>query len=114
MGRCSAEDAWVDKGLGLTASAVSSQVVFTLEMISFETIDLYGSEESKRVAHCSGRKEVGTQFLKASWRRALKRYQYVVNALAYVDHWKDTKSKEEAVTLRRACNLNAAHCLIKM
>eukprot|EP00401_Gymnodinium_catenatum_P064192 CAMPEP_0117619010 /NCGR_PEP_ID=MMETSP0784-20121206/86400_1 /TAXON_ID=39447 /ORGANISM="" /LENGTH=673 /DNA_ID=CAMNT_0005422895 /DNA_START=42 /DNA_END=2064 /DNA_ORIENTATION=- len=113
--RCLDPGFWSDKDLGLDAILSSSAVIVSLELLSFDKLDLYGGEEADRVAHCSARKEVGTRFfLAAEWRRSLKRYQFVTSTLAYVDHWKEEDSKMNAINLRRLCHLNAAACLLKL
>jgi len=112
--RCIDVAACADTELGLP-STEGTVTVISIEMIDFDKIDLYGSEEPARVAHCASRKEVGTKLFQAgNWRRALKRYQHVTTTLAYLDHWKDEASKSEAVSLRRQCHLNAGLCCLKL
>lgn len=112
--RCSDPAALVDDELQLH-KANRKVVTLTLELLSFEKIDVNALEEPDKVAHCTRRKEAGTKFFQSgSWRRALRRYQHVTSLLAYVDHWKQEKCKTEAVQLRRACHLNAAACWLKL
>jgi len=112
--RCSDPAALVDDELQLH-KANRKVVILTLELLSFDKIDLNALEEPDRVTHCTRRKEVGTRFFQAgSWRRALRRYQHVTSLLAYVDHWKKENCKTEAVQLRRVCHLNAAACWLKL
>jgi len=112
--RCSDPTALVDDELQLH-KANRAVVTLTIELLSFEKIDINALEEPERVAHCTRRKEVGTTFFQnGSWRRALKRYQHVTSLLAYVDHWKEENCKTTAVMLRRTCHLNAAACWLKL
>ncbi|CAE8597128.1 unnamed protein product, partial [Polarella glacialis] len=95
----------------------SSVVVFSLQLVDFEKLDVFGTEvqESFRVAHCARRKEVGTCFFQqGNWHRALKRYQVVTSHLSYLEHWKDEAAKGEALLLRKACHLNIAACWLKL
>eukprot|EP00928_Gymnodinium_smaydae_P026382 TRINITY_DN20743_c0_g1_i1.p1 TRINITY_DN20743_c0_g1~~TRINITY_DN20743_c0_g1_i1.p1 ORF type:complete len:708 (+),score=101.61 TRINITY_DN20743_c0_g1_i1:53-2125(+) len=113
--RCVDPAAWVDQGLGLCENAHVSVVVFTLELLELQVVDVYTMEEIERVEYCSRRKELGTKFFSAKqWTRALKRYVHVTTTLKYTDHWKDVSAKEAAVPLRRACHLNAAACWLKL
>lgn len=110
---CTDSAAFADAELGLKPSA--NPIVFSLELVDFEKIDLYTLQEAERVAHCSRRKEFGSKFFQGGEsRRALKRYQHVTSALAYLDHWKDASAKADATALRRLCHLNAAACWLKL
>lgn len=112
--RCSDPSMYADPELGLSP-VHGRAVVFVLELLDFQQVDLYGLEEDERVQHCARRKEVGTKFfLLGNWHRALKRYQHVISNLAYVTHWKNEGARSEALILRRACHLNAAACWLKL
>jgi len=112
--RCTDLSACIDAELGLKPGP-GLVVVLCLELLSFEKIDLYSTDEAARVAYCADRKEAGTRFFQdGSWRRALKRYQHVTSTLAYLDHWKDEAAKAEAAALRRAGHLNTAACCLKL
>lgn len=90
------------------------QCSFALELLSFEELDVFSSEES-RVDYCRRRKEVGSQFFKNNrWRQALKRYQVVTSNLGYLHNWKNEVAKMQAMDLRKACHLNIAACWLKL
>lgn len=112
--RCTDEAACTDRELGLKP-VPGGTIVIQLELVKLQKLDLYGSEDSERVAHCSGRKEAGTTFFQqGNWHQALKRYQHVTSHLAYLESWKEEGPRSEAVALRKACHLNAAACWLKL
>lgn len=112
--RCTDSSECEDPELKLQPRA-GAVVVFSLELLDFEKMDIYGMEEVDRAAYCSKRKEVGSKlFQEGATRRALRRYQHVSGSLAYLEDWKNAAVVEEATALRRVCHLNAAACWLKL
>eukprot|EP00441_Pelagodinium_beii_P045326 CAMPEP_0197624722 /NCGR_PEP_ID=MMETSP1338-20131121/4268_1 /TAXON_ID=43686 ORGANISM="Pelagodinium beii, Strain RCC1491" /NCGR_SAMPLE_ID=MMETSP1338 /ASSEMBLY_ACC=CAM_ASM_000754 /LENGTH=563 /DNA_ID=CAMNT_0043194917 /DNA_START=50 /DNA_END=1737 /DNA_ORIENTATION=+ len=110
--RCSDPEACRDEELAFGPGLL---VVFLLELLDFEELDVFSSAENQRVEYCSRRKEVGSFFFqKSSWRQALKRYQVVTSNLGYLHSWKNEASKAQAMSLRKACHLNIAACWLKL
>mmetsp|Transcript_54444 Transcript_54444/g.127100 ORF Transcript_54444/g.127100 Transcript_54444/m.127100 type:complete len:675 (-) Transcript_54444:160-2184(-) len=112
--RCADSALSKDDKLGILPQA-GSQITLGIEVLEAEKIELYTSDDSLRVEHCTKRKEVGTRFFQAGeWRRALLRYQHIIRTLSYLEHWEDAEARKAAVTLRRVAHLNAAMCLLKL
>lgn len=105
-----------DKTLCLRAPAgPAGLLIFTLELLDFESLDLYSLEEHDRVIHCVARKKVGAHFFEqGKWNQALRRYQHIASVLTYVSHWKDEAARVEALSMRRVAYLNQAACLLKL
>eukprot|EP00931_Biecheleriopsis_adriatica_P112234 TRINITY_DN86825_c0_g1_i1.p1 TRINITY_DN86825_c0_g1~~TRINITY_DN86825_c0_g1_i1.p1 ORF type:complete len:688 (+),score=183.82 TRINITY_DN86825_c0_g1_i1:30-2093(+) len=110
--RCSDPEALVDKELKLSSGG---SVLFVLELLDFEKLDIFTSDEVQRVKFCTRRKEVGTLFFQQGWwRRALKRYRCVTSNLGYLQSWKDAGAISQAKALRKTCHLNVAACWLKL
>jgi len=118
---CADSSICADSTLGLELKD-GAKVVFHLELLGFEKVDLQSLSASEKIAYSSKRKEVGTRFFqeglqhpqqRAIWFRALKRYFQAAAVLGAAGSWPD-EEKEAGLAQRRLCRLNTAACYLKL